>query len=159
MKVTILDLLTGEVGEISGVTEYDLTEGNYSCDCNRDFNNDLPDVGYCHGAKRFLVIAAHTEAGEEPCTKTLAELNEEYWPIPDCPPVPRDYELVEEAKRRIVKLIAETGPVFWPVIHAALQEDYSELHLRKALQNLVAEGALQMQHDWVEEDWEYSLPG
>ena len=67
MRVTYLDLKTGETASEEGVGEYDLVEGNWSCDCNRaiPFGNSS-DSGVCGGCKRYIVIGVEREGHESP---------------------------------------------------------------------------------------------
>ncbi len=91
MKVTLLDTKTGETREVAGRDYLFWTDGNGSCDCNRhqpfdlDDNDDFDDGsvegtggGMCVGGKRFLVIAAEFEEGDERHPISLAEMNYEY---------------------------------------------------------------------------------
>jgi len=79
MKATLLDTLTGKI-TVAGYNlgSWNWAEGNWACDCNRhkDFGVDGDDTGYCLGGKRFLVIKAEFDKGEE--EYTLEELNDDY---------------------------------------------------------------------------------
>lgn len=77
MKATILDTETGLTGTQSA-SIWSWTEGNWSCDCNRDMWCVLEDTGHCAGAKRFLVIATQPEEEDEGDTPTLREANYQY---------------------------------------------------------------------------------
>ena len=70
MKVTYLDTKTGETAEQTGVSHFQLSENNWSCDCNRWFAFDLPDEepdesGVCLGCHRFLVTKAELEETDD----------------------------------------------------------------------------------------------
>ncbi len=79
MKVTILDTLTGETGVLEKIPTFQLEHNNWSCDCNRNFNNS--DLGgeenVCAGEKRFLVIEAEKDH-EDDYDCSLLELNHLY---------------------------------------------------------------------------------
>lgn len=78
MTATILDTITGERKTISGIDTYAFTEGNWSCDCNRDYPGaDVSDRSFCRGACRFIVIEA-TQDGPDDFECTLEELNQNY---------------------------------------------------------------------------------
>lgn len=77
MKATVLDTKTGKTKIKAGLTPYMWAEGNWSCDCNRNyFDDEGEDSDTCLGSKRFLVIKAEYDKGEE--EYTLEELNAEY---------------------------------------------------------------------------------
>ena len=77
MKVTLLDTKTGKTVEDKGMSAFQWTDGNWSCDCNRAlmFNLDIGQ-GICAGSKRFIVIKAEPEVNVEgDYEATLAEMN------------------------------------------------------------------------------------
>lgn len=81
MKVEYLDLATGRVAEDSGISEFDLTDGNWSCDCNRAIPFDgMNDSGVCDGCKRYIVIAVESEPMDDPfdVSEVIKEANREY---------------------------------------------------------------------------------
>jgi len=56
MKVRLLDLATGRSAWMDGITEWQITEGNHSCDCNRGMYFGIEnDSEGCVGCKRFIV--------------------------------------------------------------------------------------------------------
>lgn len=57
MTVTIKYVKTGEFVRLdaSGTREFDWSEGNYSCDCNRALFMGFPELSHC-GHSNFLVI-------------------------------------------------------------------------------------------------------
>jgi hypothetical protein len=73
MKVTYLDLKTGRTAQEAGISEFQLTENNWSCDCNRSraFGLDNP-VMYC-SAQRFVAIAVEKEPEDEWCDDDTPE--------------------------------------------------------------------------------------
>lgn len=85
MKVTYLDLKTGKTAKQKGLREWDITEGNWSCDCNRSLafgltrSDDYAD--FCL-SQRFIVIAVEAEPEDDlPINshRAIAEANEEYF--------------------------------------------------------------------------------
>lgn len=60
MTATILDTETGKTRDIEGLSDYDLTDGNWSCDCNR---GPVDDSDTCKGCKRYLVVAVSPKQG------------------------------------------------------------------------------------------------
>ena len=82
MIVRYLDLETGRKAEGRGISEFDLTEGNWSCDCNRRMPFDgLTDSGTCDGCRRFVVYDVEAEDGDEPfnAADVIREANSEYY--------------------------------------------------------------------------------
>ena len=71
ITVTILDTVTWEERTSASYSFYWWSEGNGSCDCNREllFGYDTSE-GYCLGCHRYLIVA--TSTGD------LMELNNEY---------------------------------------------------------------------------------
>lgn len=59
MKVRYLDLETGEKAEETGISKYQLTEGNWSCDCNRQYAFDR-DSDSCK-SERYIVYDVEPE--------------------------------------------------------------------------------------------------
>ncbi len=82
MKATLLDTVTGHRWQhYDGITPFQWSEGNWSCDCNRHppGEEDWPEgPSTCEGRKRFLVVSAEPEDGET--HYALAELNPGYPP-------------------------------------------------------------------------------
>lgn len=81
MKVTYLDLKTGKTAKEAGVTEFQLTDGNWSCDCNRCIAFDLWSKGsYCL-SQRFVVISVEAEPEDEPFDgiDVIARANSDYY--------------------------------------------------------------------------------
>lgn len=77
MNATLLDTVTGKTKKVNGPRSFEWAENNWSCDCNRNcFDIDILDTGICEGGKRFLVIKAEFDEGEE--KYTLRELNSDY---------------------------------------------------------------------------------
>ena len=84
MEATYLDLKTGKTVKEKGLSEWDITEGNWSCDCNRSLAFGLirsVDYEYSCISQRFIVIAVKAEPGDrlpidECCT--IADANREY---------------------------------------------------------------------------------
>ena len=67
MKVTYLDLETGKTTTQDGINQFELTENDWSCDCNRllAFNiDDEEDFGMCDGHYRIIVINVEPEGDE-----------------------------------------------------------------------------------------------
>lgn len=82
MKVKYLDLATGRIAEDKGISEFNLTENNWSCDCNRSIPFDgLSDSDVCSGCKRYIVIGVEPEAMDDPfdATEVIKEANREYY--------------------------------------------------------------------------------
>lgn len=83
MIVRYLDLETGRKAEDRGINEFQLTENNWSCDCNRRiaFDGSPLDSGTCEGCKRFVVYDVEAEDGDEPFepTDVIREANSEYY--------------------------------------------------------------------------------
>lgn len=80
MKVRYLDLATGRTAEDAGISEFNLTENNYSCDCNRAVPFDGPDYDTCE-YKRYIVIGVEAEPMDDPfdATEVIKEANREYY--------------------------------------------------------------------------------
>ena len=59
LTVTVLDTKTGETAVDRNGNTWDWTEGNWSCDCNRElmFGNDDGEEGRCQGSHRYRVVA------------------------------------------------------------------------------------------------------
>ena len=75
-RVLLLDILTGMTAVDERWSLFEIEEGNFSCDCNRDraFGlNIYPDRGICIGCKRFLIVAC-----EDRGSYTLRDLNNGY---------------------------------------------------------------------------------
>lgn len=82
MIVEYLDLKTGKKAKDSGISEFELTENNWSCDCNRMTAFGLSnDSGVCDGCKRFIVISVVKEITDELFDEeyTLKHANAEYY--------------------------------------------------------------------------------
>jgi hypothetical protein len=62
MKVKYLDLETGEKAEEDGISRWQLTEGNWSCDCNRQLAFDR-DSDTCK-SERYIVYDVEEEGSE-----------------------------------------------------------------------------------------------
>lgn len=77
ISVTLLDTLTGETEQTARYfSGFWWSEGNGSCDCNRNFNelDDAPEVNYCIGSHRYLIVAVQHYFGD----KTIWDFNESY---------------------------------------------------------------------------------
>lgn len=88
MIVTYLDLKTGLSAKDRGISVHALTEGNWSCDCNRRlaFNkDDWGNLDICDGEVRFIVINVEEESEKNlgfsgyTKEKILANANAGYW--------------------------------------------------------------------------------
>jgi len=86
MIVRYLDLKTGRKAEENGITEFNLIEGNWSCDCNR--GNSFPDVGVsisgtCKGCQRFIVYDVESEKGDPKfdAQQIMRDANREYYQL------------------------------------------------------------------------------
>jgi hypothetical protein len=84
MEVTYLDLKTGKTAQEKGLSEWDITEGNWSCDCNRSLAFGLilsDDCASLCVSQRFIVTAVETEPGDclviDKC-QIIADANSEY---------------------------------------------------------------------------------
>lgn len=68
MIVRYLDLATGQKAEQSGISEFQLTENNWSCDCNRQYafgdGDGDSDEYVCMGCHRYIVYDVAPESGE-----------------------------------------------------------------------------------------------
>lgn len=82
MIVRYLDLETGRKAEDRGISEFGLTMGNWSCDCNRRMPFDGPsESNTCDGCHRFVVYDVEAEHGDEPfdAIDVICEANSEYY--------------------------------------------------------------------------------
>ena len=82
MKVKFLDLATGRTADASGISEFDLTDDDWSCDCNRAAAfHDTIDSILCIGSKRYIVIGVEAEPMDAPfdAESVIAEANREYF--------------------------------------------------------------------------------
>ena len=61
MKVKYLDLKTGKRAEEKGISEFQLTEGNWSCDCNRALAFNEDDEEEICKSQRYLVYDVENE--------------------------------------------------------------------------------------------------
>lgn len=73
MKVTYLDLKTGKTAQEAGISEFQLTENNWSCDCNRCHAFGLDNPACICSAQRFVVIAVEREPEDEWCDNDTPE--------------------------------------------------------------------------------------
>lgn len=83
MRVQYLDLKTGEKAWDSGISEFELTQNNWSCDCNRGraFDVDHED-GVCAGFVRFVVIDVEYEESDSERSDiagVIRDANEDYF--------------------------------------------------------------------------------
>lgn len=81
MKVTYLDLKTGKTAQEVGISEFQLTENNWSCDCNRCRAFGLRENGsYCL-SQRFIVISVEAESEDEllDSEDVIARANSDYY--------------------------------------------------------------------------------
>lgn len=81
MKVTYLDLKTGKTAQEAGISEFQLTENNWSCDCNRCSAFGLRESGsYCL-SQRFIVISVEAESEDELFNSedVIARANSDYY--------------------------------------------------------------------------------
>lgn len=81
MKVIYLDLKTGKTAQESGISEFQLTENNWSCDCNRCRAFGLKENGaYCL-SQRFIVVSVEAESEDEPfdTADVIARANSDYY--------------------------------------------------------------------------------
>lgn len=85
MKVTYLDLSSGRKAIQSGISHFQLTAGNWACDCNRQMAfGKHPNEGHCVGNRRYVVISAFPEDDEEEDFDeelVLKEANHDYWTL------------------------------------------------------------------------------
>lgn len=78
MKATVLDTKTGKTAISEGIRSWDWAEGNWSCDCNRQYLFGIEDNGgVCLGGKRYIVIKADFDMPED-YEYSLLELNSYY---------------------------------------------------------------------------------
>lgn len=84
MIVTIKDSQTGETATSEGFGGWYWSDGNGSCDCNREtlFGNNTT-YGTCLGSNRYVIIKAIPEDmdKEDHIPYTLEELNSDYPPM------------------------------------------------------------------------------
>lgn len=81
MKVTYLDLKTGKTAQESGISVFQLTENNWSCDCNRSRAFSLTEAGcYCL-SQRFIVVSVEAESEDELFNSedVIARANSDYY--------------------------------------------------------------------------------
>ncbi len=78
MKVSLLDTQTGKVATCEGISTFEWSENNWSCDCNRGrvFGHDAGS-DMCIGCHRYLVIAAACESDDD-WPASLVDLNADY---------------------------------------------------------------------------------
>ena len=86
MKVTLLDLQTGKTAvHPHDTSDFQWTESNYSCDCNRGIAFDPDWVGkfdwVCLGCNRFVAIDVEGDLEGYPKQALIAEMNREYPPF------------------------------------------------------------------------------
>lgn len=81
MKVTYLDLKTGKTAQDAGISEFQLTENNWSCDCNRSFAFGLKENGVYCLSQRFIVVSVEAESEDEPfdTEDVIARANSDYY--------------------------------------------------------------------------------
>ena len=79
-RIEYKDLETGETAFDSGVSIYVLTEGNWSCDCNRETAfGHCSVVNYCIGCERYIVIDIESEIlTKEQIQDVINEANQGY---------------------------------------------------------------------------------
>ena len=80
--VRYIDLQTGRKAEDYGISVYELTEGNWSCDCNRRIPFDgMSESNTCDGAVRFIAydVEAEPSDGCIDATEVLRDANLEYY--------------------------------------------------------------------------------
>jgi hypothetical protein len=79
MKITILDTVTGKTVTEKELSPWEITDGNWSCDCNRElrFGVDTGE-GFCIGSKRYLVIEVEQDCSGQDREMTLLECNSDY---------------------------------------------------------------------------------
>lgn len=68
MRVKYLDLATGKIASDCGVSQFNLTDNNYCCDCNRAIPFEGEPIGdsVCAEYRRYIVIAVERELMDEP---------------------------------------------------------------------------------------------
>ena len=81
MEITYLDLKTGRTTKEPGINVYALTEGNWSCDCNRalTFGNGNITSSTCDGCHRYIVIKVKGNFEELTKEEIIRRANEEYY--------------------------------------------------------------------------------
>lgn len=81
MIVTYLDLKTGQKATETDVTVWSLTEGNWSCDCNRIYAFGIDNQDFtCLGCFRFIAVDVQPEGDEQfDATEVLRLANSEYY--------------------------------------------------------------------------------
>lgn len=81
MTVIIFDYSTGEVHEVSvSVPLFYFTEGNGSCDCNREWlcgHKRTASAKFCIGCKRYVIVGA-SDLEDAPTDDFLNSINEDY---------------------------------------------------------------------------------
>lgn len=82
LRITYRDLQTGSLAEErrEDLTVWDLTEGNWSCDCNRADAFGLMDTSrkFCDGCKRFVVDEVSGDLEGWTQDELIREANREY---------------------------------------------------------------------------------
>jgi len=82
LTVTILDTEDGQTVEHSGMDYFWWTEGNGSCDCNREiFSGKLDeenDTNMCKNCERFLIVGVKNLPEEYDEGVAVREMNDEY---------------------------------------------------------------------------------
>lgn len=82
MRVKYLDLATGRTAESYGVSKFELTEGDWNCDCNRAIPfNEINDSLICDGCKRYIVIGVASELTDDPFDEkeVIKKANQDYY--------------------------------------------------------------------------------
>ena len=82
MRVRYLDLQTGKTEWESGVTVWQLTEGDWNCDCNRATPFfGLSESNTCDGCRRFIAIDLEPQEadGAFDSAEVLREANKGYY--------------------------------------------------------------------------------
>ena len=80
-EIEYSDLETGQTALEQGkVSIWDLTEGNWSCDCNRrKAFGESSDHKYCLGNKRYIVLNIEAKAlTKQQIQDTIDEANQDY---------------------------------------------------------------------------------
>lgn len=81
MKVQYLDLATGRKAVDCGLDIFSLTEGNWSCDCNRAIPfGDSDCTGVCR-CNRYVMIGIEAESGDGQFNEAdvIERANREYY--------------------------------------------------------------------------------
>ena len=82
MKAIVLNTITGDTKEVNNISSFQWADNNWSCDCNRDYFDQLDDnedengLGVCLGSNVFLVIKAEFDKDER--KYSLRGLNQDY---------------------------------------------------------------------------------